>query len=430
MYELGYKWWSRPLRLVFRLATFPFRLRIVHKRSFQGLALAEFSFRSTVENAVEGIIRTSGDKRFIFSNPAFARMLGYNSPEDLLSSIKDVSRQVYVKPEVRKDFLERLQRDGQARCEYEAWKKDGTTTWLHVSSRVVRDKKGNFLYYESIAEDVSERRNREIELAKAVEALARSNAELERFAFVVAHDLNEPLRTIRTYGGLLAKISNDSLGESAKEAIAFMTEATGRMKTLIDDILAFSQVDFRPSLPQPVDVNKVMANVLANLEVAAKEAGAEFSIGNLPAVKTHDAKMERLFQNLVSNAMKFRRAVPLHISIDAVGEGSFWKFAVRDNGIGFDPKYSEKIFEFFVQLDRRRYAGSGMGLAMCRRIVEFYGGRIWAESKPGCGTTFYFTLPKCHATNQRDWIKLTAVTEKMLANPQFHRLKAKSEERS
>jgi light-regulated signal transduction histidine kinase (bacteriophytochrome) len=277
----------------------------------------------------------------------------------------------------------------------------------------VEDEKEKFLYYESIAEDSSERRNRETELTNAVSALARSNAELERVAFVVAHDLNEPLRTIRTYVGLLVHTygapaspqSKESFELVSKEAVDFIMQATERMKILIDDILAFSQVDFRSSQTESVDRNSALFNVMATLEAAVKEAGAEIVISSLPPVQAQRAKMERLFQNLISNSIKFRGASPLRISIGVEAHDGRWRFYVRDHGIGFDSKYAEKIFEFFVQLDRRKYAGSGMGLAMCKRIVKLYGGKIWAESKVVEGTTISFTLPKSHTADSREWIK-------------------------
>ncbi len=365
------------------------------RERIQALRASEIQFRDTVENAVEGIIRTSAKGEFVYVNPSFARMLGYDSPAEVLESITDVSHQVYVDPEVRRDFLMRLNRDGQARCEYEAWKKDGTTTWLSVSSRVVHDQRDHFLYFESIAEDISERRHREAKLVELTCSLAKSNAELQHFAHMVAHDLNQPLRTIVGYGQVLANNFSQTLGEEGAQCITYMSEAALRMSELIDDILTLSQLHYRPTPSTLVDMNEVVREVWSDLQAAVRESCAEMEIEKLPWVWAHKSKLQRLIQNLLSNSLKFRGEHPVRISVSAALKGNHWVFEVRDNGIGFEEASHEKIFEFFVQLnDRRQFGGTGMGLAMCKRIVELYGGRIWAHSTPGSGSSFFFSLPE------------------------------------
>jgi light-regulated signal transduction histidine kinase (bacteriophytochrome) len=295
---------------------------------------------------------------------------------------------------VRKVFLDRLHSEGKTRCEYQAWRKDGTTAWFQASSRLVNDDKGKFLYYESIVEDISDRRHKEVKLKNTAESLTRSNLELNRFAHTVAHDLNEPLRTVQTYSALLAGEYQSKLDPEARGYLDFLVGATSRMKAFVDDILNFSQVDGKDTVVEELDMGEIAREIVQNLTTAIHEVGAQIIIEPLPIVRGDKAKFLRLFQNLISNSLKFRSEAPLVISISATLSGSYWVFCIKDNGMGFDQKNSEKIFELFARVvDREKFSGSGMGLSMCKRIIETQGGRIWAESQPGHGSCFYFTIP-------------------------------------
>lgn len=225
--------------------------------------------------------------------------------------------------------------------------------------------------------------------------LAKSNAELEQFAYVASHDLQEPLRMISSYLQLLAQDYKGRLDAEADEMIDFAVDGAHRMRALIDDLLAYSRVSTRGRAFEAVDLGAVLADVLTDMKVSLAEAGAEVTSDALPTVPADAGQLRRVFQNLIGNAIKYRgeRASCIHVSAEPAGEE--WHLAVRDNGIGFDPEYGERIFEIFRRLHGRKdYPGTGIGLSICRKIIERHHGRIWAESEPGKGATFHFTLPK------------------------------------
>jgi len=224
--------------------------------------------------------------------------------------------------------------------------------------------------------------------------LARSNAELEQFAYVASHDLQEPLRMVRSFVELLQQRYAGQLDAEADEFIGFAVDGAARMQALIRGLLAYSRVDRRTSSPGPVDCDRLVQNALRNLQVAIAEAKAQVTHDPLPTVTGDETQLLQLFQNLLGNAIKFRNEAAPRVHIAAARRGAEWVFSVRDNGIGFDPQYAERIFMIFQRLHtREEYGGTGIGLAVCKKIVECHGGRIWAESAPGQGSTFYFTLP-------------------------------------
>lgn len=235
------------------------------------------------------------------------------------------------------------------------------------------------------------------ELLKVTENLRRSNQELERFAYVASHDLQEPLRMVMSFAQLLEKQYKGQLGDDADEYIGFMIEGAKRMSELINDLLDYSRVTSRKKPFAPVDMQEVVATVSANLAVRIKERKAGVIAGPLPTVRADRTQAVQLVQNLVSNAIKFcppDRTPDIRISSDLAGDE--WRFLVTDNGIGIEPRYKDKIFEIFQRLHtREQYPGTGIGLAICRRIVERHGGRIWVDSKEGEGSTFHFTIPVC-----------------------------------
>ncbi len=232
----------------------------------------------------------------------------------------------------------------------------------------------------------------ELELRAA--DLARSNAELEQFAYVASHDLQEPLRAVTSYTQLLSRRYSGQLDAKADEYIAFAVEGATRMQQLIKDLLMYSRVGTRGKELVPVDFVAVFEAAVANLEVAVAESGATVTHGDLPAVKGDFTQLAQLLQNLLSNALKYRSDFAPVIHVSAERQNGNFRFAVRDNGIGIDPKYSDRIFQLFQRLHTRdEYPGTGIGLAICKKIVERHGGRIWVESAPGQGSTFYFTIP-------------------------------------
>jgi signal transduction histidine kinase len=225
--------------------------------------------------------------------------------------------------------------------------------------------------------------------------LERSNADLEQFAYVASHDLQEPLRMVTSYVQLLQRRYSDRLDKDANEFIDFAVDGTVRMKRLITDLLNYSRAT-RPAEQVAVDLNEVLTNVRENLRSAITASGALIKVGPLPTVKAERTGMLQLFQNLVSNAIKFRQEgqVP-EVHVEATEEPGQWTFSVQDNGIGIDEQFAEKIFTLFHQLnDRSLYAGTGIGLAIARKVVQRAGGRIWFHSVPGEGALFRFTLPQ------------------------------------
>jgi len=246
----------------------------------------------------------------------------------------------------------------------------------------------------SLAAVVAERRREHAVLELQAAELARSNAELEQFAHVASHDLQEPLRTVTNFVQLLAKRYSGRLDKDADEFIGFVVDGTTRMARLIDDLLEFSRAGRADKPMEPTDCREVLARVVAGLAVSIRESGAVIHHDGLPAVQGNPSQLTQLFQNLIANALKFRGAGSPEIHVWAVRQGADWLFRVRDNGIGIAPEYSERIFVIFQRLHgRNEYPGTGIGLAICKRIVTCHGGRIWVESQPGRGSTFCFTLP-------------------------------------
>ncbi len=224
--------------------------------------------------------------------------------------------------------------------------------------------------------------------------LARSNRELELFASVASHDLQEPLRMVSSFVDLLAQRYRGSLDDKADRWIAYMVDGTARMKQLINDLLEFARVSTRAKAPEPADFNALLAAALGNLHQAIHDTGAVVTSGPLPTVRVDATQMTQVLQNLIGNALKFHGPEPPRVHVEAQPDAAGWRFAVRDNGIGLDPQFAERVFVIFQRLHNRdEYPGTGIGLALCKKIVERHGGRIWVESRPGQGATFYFTVP-------------------------------------
>jgi len=248
------------------------------------------------------------------------------------------------------------------------------------------------------------RQNRELESAKRelgerARELARSNADLEQFAYVASHDLKEPLRMVSSYVTLLANRYKDRLDAEANDFIEFAVQGVNRMQRLIQDVLAYSRVGGTREF-QMVDCTQVLENAIARLRSAIQDCGAVVAHGPLPVVIGNEGELVRMFQNLLANAIKFRRgqAPRIHVSAErqsrAADAMDHWLFSVEDDGIGIDRQYWDRIFLLFQRLhSQAEYEGSGVGLALCKKIVEAHRGRIWVDSKVGHGSTFYFTLP-------------------------------------
>jgi light-regulated signal transduction histidine kinase (bacteriophytochrome) len=229
---------------------------------------------------------------------------------------------------------------------------------------------------------------------QAQQDLARSNRDLEQFAYVASHDLQEPLRMVAAYTQLLAERYQGKLDEQADKYIHYAVDGALRMQTLVNDLLAFSRVGRRGDGPEPTDCNLAVQTAIANLQVAIEQNGARVLVDDLPTIPANRSELVQLFQNLIGNAIKFRSSAPPEIHIAASKGEAEWLFAVADNGIGIAPEHADTIFAIFKRLHTHaEYPGSGIGLAICKKIVEQHGGRIWVESAPGPGSTFKFILP-------------------------------------
>ncbi|MGE5538639.1 MAG: sensor histidine kinase [Gemmatimonas sp.] len=232
------------------------------------------------------------------------------------------------------------------------------------------------------------------ELAIAMEELKRSNDELQQFAYVASHDLQEPLRMVGSYCQLLQRRYKGKLGEDADEFIGFAVEGAKRMQRLINDLLAYSRVGTKGKEFAPTKMEDVLAGALANLTIAAEEARAQITHDPLPMVHGDNVQLTQLMQNLIGNALKFRDQAEVRIHIGARRDGAVWRITVEDNGIGIEPQYADRIFMIFQRLHtRQEYPGTGIGLSICKKIVERHGGRIWVDPAPTKGSIFTFTLP-------------------------------------
>ena len=249
-----------------------------------------------------------------------------------------------------------------------------------ASWRLVRDNRDLALSRKALEESIAE--------------LARSNADLQQFAYVASHDLKEPLRMVASYTQLLARRYKGKLDSDADEFIRYAVDGANRMQWLINDLLAYSRVTSQEQVFEEVDCTKVLEEVMSNLQLSIEESQAVVTHDPLPTVMADGGQLGQLFQNLIANAITFHGEEPPAVHVSAERKANEWLFSVRDNGVGLDPQYAERIFVIFQRLhDREEYPGTGIGLAICKKVVERHGGRIWVVSQVGQGATFYFTLP-------------------------------------
>lgn len=300
-------------------------------------------------------------------------------------------------PEDRERMLEarRSAQDAGASAQEYRWRHaDGSWRWLFGFVRFLPAGAGRRPGLVGAIIDVTDRKRREEELGDLAERLARSNQDLQQFAYVASHDLQEPLRMVSNFTQLLSQRYRGRLDREADEFIDFAVDGATRMRALIDDLLSYSKVQSGSEPFRPADSDQALDRARQALAQSIGEAGATVTHDPLPAVLADPVQLSQLFQNLLGNAVKYRGAEPPRIHVSAQDEGEFVRFSVRDNGIGIDPNHHERIFQVFQRLHGRgEYPGTGIGLAICKRIVERQpGGRIWVESAPGAGATFHFTM--------------------------------------
>jgi PAS domain S-box-containing protein len=367
------------------------------KQAEAALQASRERYRNVIENANEAIIVLQ-DGKVRFANPRASELTGFAFDE-----FKDHSFVELIHPDDRHVGIDHYQR----RLKGEQFEsvyplrlivKDRRTVWVEARATLI-NWEGRPAVLDFLT-DITERRQAEAAVEARSKELARSNAELQNFAFIASHDLQEPLRMVASYTQLLARRYQGKLDEKADKFIAYATDGAARMQALINDLLTYARVETRGKDPAPVDCEETLNQALANLRMAIKESGVRITHGPLPEVMGDDTQLVQLFQNLIANAIKFHAKARPQIHLSAVRNNGDWLFAVRDNGIGIPPEHAERIFQIFQRLHgRTEYPGTGIGLAVCKKIVERHGGRIWVESQPGQGSTFSFTLPRKELTN-------------------------------
>ena len=361
----------------------------------EALVASEKEFRALFDLSGIGMAQAEApDFHFTRVNPKLCAMTGHSAKELLTKTWIELTH-----PEDRPKDMKELTRVLRGKADW--WsiekrcvRKDGSIFWVHVNGAAMRDGAGRVVKIAAMIEDVTARKEVEDALHEAAVELERSNQDLEQFAHVASHDLQEPLRMVTGFLKLLESKYGPQLDAKAREYIAFSVDGATRMSQLIIDLLMYGRVDRKGKRLEAVDANRPLAAALANLHGSIREAGATVTQEELPPIVGDISQLTQLFQNLIGNAVKFRHPDrPCQVHVSARQEKGNWVFAVRDNGIGIPPEQFERVFVIFQRLHTRdKYAGTGIGLAICRRIVERHGGRTWVESNPGEGSTFFFAL--------------------------------------
>ena len=361
------------------------------KKAEEALRLSNIYNRSLIEASLDPLVTIGHDGEITDVNTSTELVTGYSWYELIGTDFSDY----FTEPEKAKKGYQEVFREGFV-SDYalEIQHRNGSITPVLYNASVYKDESGEVIGIFAAARDITELKKAEKILKLKLEELARSNAELEQFAYVSSHDLQEPLRMITSYLQLLQRRYQGKIDDKADKYIYYAVDGAARMQVLINDLLEFSRVTTKAREPEPTNSELVLNQVLSNLELYMKENKATISHDLLPEVMADNTQLAQVLQNLIVNGIKFRSEKAPKIHISAEKKAKEWVLSVQDNGIGIDPQYSEKIFEVFKRLHKKEeYPGTGIGLAVCKKIVERHGGRIWVESELGKGSTFYFTLP-------------------------------------
>jgi PAS domain S-box-containing protein len=374
------------------------------------LRKAEQKFRSLLEAAPDAMIISSAEGEISLVNSQAEVMFGY-SRDELIG--RNIRRLVEDWTGRHPSALDSNRDSGQwssSQQEHWARRKNRNQFPVEISLSPLQTEEG--LLLTSAIRDITERKRadaaiRELnntleqrvtertrELMRSNEALRRSNDDLNQFAYAASHDMQEPLRMVALYSQILQKRYAERLDTDAQQLFGFVVGGAKRMEMLLKDLLAYSQTGSSSEGPtEPVDCEKAIQKVMLNLQATIEQNGARVTWDALPTVHAHEIRLVQLLQNLIGNAVKYRSAEPprIHVSVERRVED--WLFGVQDNGIGIEPEYAQQVFGIFKRLHGQNYEGTGIGLAICQRIVERYGGRIWVESKAGAGSLFRFTIP-------------------------------------
>ncbi len=388
-------WWFTGLGLIaLGLGAMLFVFALKHLGSLEREAhLRRLS--QTVDQNPNMVITTDPDGVIDYANPSFCRFTGYTR-EEVVGKTPRILKSDDTPPEVHAD-LWRTIRDGREwRGELLNRCKDGTLYWASLVISPVMDEGRGLRGFVGQQEDISERKRIEVRVAELLTELKESNEELEKFAYIASHDLRQPLRMINSYLGLLRKKLNAAFDEEATEYFTFAAEGAKRLDRMIVDLLEFSRIG-KQSVMGSVDLGGVLAECLRYFDLTIRDTGASVSVAeNLPTLSGDRSELTRLFQNLIGNALKYspddRKPV---VEVACRDAGRDWVFSVKDNGIGIDADCLDRVFGIFQRMvSREKYEGTGIGLAVCRKVVEHHGGRIWVESEVDQGSTFFISLPK------------------------------------
>lgn len=361
--------------------------------------------RAAVEHAFDSVTVTTAQldepgPQILYVNPAFTRMTGYSAEE-----VIGKTPRLLQGPKTDRGTLDRLRKslsEGKPFVgEAFNYRKDGSEFVLEWRIDGVRDRQGVIRYWVAIQRDITKRKQAERALEKSLVEVRQSNRDLEQFAHVVAHDLREPLRGVIAFSALLQKRCKGEFDDEAEEHLELIVQSATRMQHLIDDLLSYARLTAKTKPHEPADCETALVEAVANLKLQIEESEATVAHTPLPTVVGDATQLMQLFQNLVANAIKYRGENPAEVHVSAEQTDGGWQFCVRDNGIGIPPEQHDKIFKLFqrIRSTEDEYTGTGIGLAVCKRIVEQHGGRIWVDSEACGGSIFYFTLPSADPNN-------------------------------
>jgi PAS domain S-box-containing protein len=371
------------------------------KRAEIALRDSEERFRAIFEQAAVGIAKTALCGQFMRVNPGFCQIVRYAESELLQKNWQAITHPDDI--EADREYVRSLLSGNIQTFSLEKRLvcKDEAVRWANVTVSAMRDANGTPQYLVCAIEDISQRKLVQELLQTSLDTqtryaqeLTRSNAELEQFSYVASHDLQAPLSTIAGYAQLLEKRCHNQLDDQGNKFIRNIVNSCGRMQALIDDLLEYSRVGRSEKPFDVIDCNLVFEDACANLQLAIRQDQASVTRGDLPRVRGDSFQLLQLFQNLIGNAIKYRSSEAPMVRVSASRQGDSWVFSVQDNGIGIAEQYHPRIFQLFQRLhSQKQYSGTGIGLAICQRIVDRHGGRLWVESEPNRGSTFYFSIP-------------------------------------
>jgi len=354
-------------------------------------------FETIVQNITEPVLFIDKDFIILWANRAFQEQTGYKIEEIIGNHCYRLTHHSETPCQLPYHLcpVVKVKKTGKtATVTHTHFDKKGNKLFVEIMVYPVKDEKGKISQFVYIFRDVTERKRAEEALKQMSDKLVRSNADLRQFAYIVSHDLKEPLLTVGGFVKLLARRYKGKLDAKADEFIKYIADGVKRMQVFIEDLLEYSQVETKEKKFKPIDCSFVLKKAIGNLQAAIEKTNAVVTSDELPTVMADTSQMISLFQNLISNAIKFRSEEEPRVHISAMRKEDEWIFSIKDNGIGIDAEDAERIFGFFQRLHSKdEYPGTGIGLAICKKIVEQHSGRIWVESKTGKGSTFYFTIP-------------------------------------